>query len=251
MFGKTELAKTLAFEMFGNVEALIRIDMSEYMERHSVSKMIGSPPGYVGYDEAGQLTEKVRRKPYSILLLDEIEKAHHDVFNMLLQILDDGKLTDAQGNTVNFANTIIIMTSNAGSHLNNNSIGFGKQSIDNDKIERSLKEVFRPEFLNRVDEIVVFDSLTSEQLLEIVDLLLKLTSTSLENKDIKLEVTASAKSFILEKGTDLKYGARPLRRAIQKHIEDEISDMILKSEILSGQTISVDCKKDKLIFQTM
>ncbi|MCL2354893.1 MAG: ATP-dependent Clp protease ATP-binding subunit, partial [Oscillospiraceae bacterium] len=246
--GKTELAKTLAFEMFGNEDALIRVDMSEYMERHSVSKMVGSPPGYVGYDEAGQLTEKVRRKPYSILLLDEIEKAHHDVFNMLLQILDDGKLTDAQGNTVSFANTIIIMTSNAGSHLNSNSIGFGKQSLDSDKIERSLKEVFRPEFLNRVDEIVVFDSLTPDQLLEIIALLLKMTSASLADKDIKLEVSSEAKNYILEKGTDLKYGARPLRRAIQRYIEDEISEMILKNEVQPGQTVTVSFEEGMLRF---
>ena len=174
--GKTELAKTLAYEMFGSEDAIIRIDMSEYMESHSTAKLIGSPPGYVGYDDAGQLTEKVKRKPYSIILLDEIEKAHPDIFNLLLQVLDDGKLTDSQGNTVSFENTIIIMTSNAGSNLNNNSIGFGKQTIDSAKVEEALKNTFRPEFLNRVDEIVVFDSLTKKQLLEIVDLLLKSTS---------------------------------------------------------------------------
>ena len=246
--GKTELAKTLAYEMFGSENSLIRIDMSEYMESHSTSKLIGSPPGYVGYDEAGQLTEKVRRKPYSIILLDEIEKAHPDVFNILLQILDDGKLTDSQGNTVSFENTIIIMTSNAGSNLNNNSIGFGKQSFDKGKIESALKEVFRPEFLNRVDEIVIFDSLTKEQLLKIVELLLRATSDALENKDIKLEVSTSAKNFILEKGTDLKYGARPLRRAIQRYIEDSISDMILKSEVLAFQTIEVDMNNNELVF---
>ena len=246
--GKTELAKTLAYEMFGSENSLIRIDMSEYMESHSTSKLIGSPPGYVGYDEAGQLTEKVRRKPYSIILLDEIEKAHPDVFNILLQILDDGKLTDSQGNTVSFENTIIIMTSNAGSNLNNNSIGFGKQSFDKGKIEAALKEVFRPEFLNRVDEIVIFDSLTKEQLLKIIDLLLAATSRALDNKDIKLEVSLSAKDYILEKGTDLKYGARPLRRAIQRYIEDPISDMILKSEVLPFQTIIVDNKNGILNF---
>ena len=163
--GKTELAKTLAYEMFGSEDSIIRIDMSEYMESHSTSKLIGSPPGYVGYDDAGQLTERVKRKPYSIILLDEIEKAHPDVFNLLLQVLDDGKLTDSQGNTVSFENTIIIMTSNAGSNLNNNSIGFGKQTIDASKVEEALKNTFRPEFLNRVDEIVVFDSLTKSQLL--------------------------------------------------------------------------------------
>ena len=246
--GKTELAKALAYEMFGSEDSIIRIDMSEYMESHSTSKLIGSPPGYVGYDDAGQLTEKVKRKPYSIILLDEIEKAHQDVFNILLQVLDDGKLTDSQGNTVSFENTIIIMTSNAGSNLNNNSIGFTKQSIDSAKVENALKEIFRPEFLNRVDEIVVFDSLTKEQLLKIVDLLLKSTSEALLDKEITLEVTEAAKHFILEKGTDLKYGARPLRRAIQRYIEDEISDMILKSELTPYQHLVVDCTNDKLTF---
>ena len=247
--GKTELAKTLAYEMFGSEDAIIRIDMSEYMESHSTAKLIGSPPGYVGYDDAGQLTEKVKRKPYSIILLDEIEKAHPDIFNLLLQVLDDGKLTDSQGNTVSFENTIIIMTSNAGSNLNNNSIGFGKQTIDSAKVEEALKNTFRPEFLNRVDEIVVFDSLTKKQLLEIVDLLLKSTSESLANKDITLSVSNSAKQFILDKGTDLKYGARPLRRAIQKYIEDEISEMILRGEVLPLQTLTVDCKDNKLTFK--
>ena len=246
--GKTELAKALATEMFGSEESIIRIDMSEYMESHSTSKLIGSPPGYVGYDDAGQLTEKVKRKPYSIILLDEIEKAHPDVFNILLQVLDDGKLTDSQGNTVNFENTIIIMTSNAGSNLNTNSIGFGKQSVDNGKINSALKELFRPEFLNRVDAIVTFNSLTSDELIQIIDLLLKYTDEALANKDIKLSVTTAAKKYILEKGTDLKYGARPLRRAIQKYIEDEIAEMLLRSEVLPGQTIKVDAKKDGLKF---
>ena len=246
--GKTELAKTIAYEMFGSEDAIIRIDMSEYMESHSTAKLIGSPPGYVGYDDAGQLTERVKRKPYSIILLDEIEKAHQDVFNILLQILDDGKLTDSQGNTVSFENTIIIMTSNAGSNLNTNSIGFGKSSLDKNKIESALKEIFRPEFLNRVDEIISFDSLTKEQLLQIVDLLLKNTQNALDNKNIKLEVSEEAKKYILEKGTDLKYGARPLRRAIQKYIEDEISEMILKGEIEQYQTVEVSLEEDKLKF---
>jgi len=246
--GKTELAKTLAYEMFGSEESIIRIDMSEYMEKHSTSKLIGSPPGYVGYDDAGQLTERVKRKPYSIVLLDEIEKAHPDVFNMLLQILDDGKLTDSQGNTVSFENTIIIMTSNAGSNLNTNSIGFGKNSIDKNKMEAALKEIFRPEFLNRVDEIISFDSLSKEQLLEIVDLLLKNTRIALENKSIKLEVSDEAKKYILEKGIDIKYGARPLRRAIQRYIEDEISEMILRGEVEVNQTIEIHIEDEKLKF---
>ena len=246
--GKTELAKVLASEMFGSEDSIIRIDMSEYMESHSTSKLIGSPPGYVGYDDAGQLTEKVKRKPYSIILLDEIEKAHPDVFNVLLQVLDDGKLTDSQGNTVNFENTIIIMTSNAGSNLNTNSIGFGKQTIDNSKINSALKELFRPEFLNRVDEIVTFDSLTQDELIQIIDLLLKHTEEALANKDIKISVAPSAKKYILEKGTDLKYGARPLRRAIQKYVEDEIAEMLLRSEVSAGQTVRVESRKDGLKF---
>ena len=248
--GKTELAKSLAYEMFGSEDAIIRVDMSEYMESHSTSKLIGSPPGYVGYDDAGQLTEKVKRKPYSIILLDEIEKAHPDVFNILLQVLDDGKLTDSQGNIVNFENTIIIMTSNAGSNLNNNSIGFGSKSImDNDKMLGALKEAFRPEFLNRVDEIVAFAPLTEDELLQIVDLLLAKTHIALDSKNISLDVSIDAKKFLLNKGTDLKYGARPLRRSIQRYIEDEISDMILKSEVIAGQTILVECKKDELKFK--
>ena len=246
--GKTELAKSLAYEMFGSEDSIIRVDMSEYMESHSTAKLIGAPPGYVGYDEAGQLTEKVKRKPYSIILLDEIEKAHPDVFNILLQVLDDGKLTDSQGNTVSFANTIIIMTSNAGSNLNNNSIGFGKQTVDKSKIEDSLKETFRPEFLNRVDEIIVFDSLNKEELLQIVDLMLADTVKVLKHKDISFEISGSAKQFILDKGTNIKFGARPLRRAIQRYVEDEISDMILRSEVVDGQTINVDFKNDKLTF---
>ena len=170
--GKTELAKSLAYEMFGNENSIIRLDMSEYMESHSSSKLIGSPPGYVGYDDAGQLTEKVKRNPYSIILFDEIEKAHADIFNILLQVLDDGRLTDAQGNTISFENTIIIMTSNAGSNTNTNSIGFGGSSVSKNKILESLKETFRPEFLNRIDEIVLFEQLTPEQLLQITDLML-------------------------------------------------------------------------------
>ena len=249
--GKTELAKSLAYEMFGSEDSIIRIDMSEYMESHSTSKLIGAPPGYVGYDDAGQLTEKVKRKPYSIILLDEIEKAHPDVFNILLQVLDDGKLTDSQGNTVSFSNTIIIMTSNAGSNLNNNSIGFGKQTVDKNKIMDSLKETFRPEFLNRVDEIVSFDPLTKEQLLQIVDLMLKDTVKALSDKDIKISFSKEAKDYILDKGTDIKFGARPLRRAIQRYVEDELSEMILKGELLDGQTVNVNLQNDELKFEVI
>ena len=249
--GKTELAKSLAYEMFGSEDSIIRIDMSEYMESHSTSKLIGAPPGYVGYDDAGQLTEKVKRKPYSIILLDEIEKAHPDVFNILLQVLDDGKLTDSQGNTVSFANTIIIMTSNAGSNLNTNSIGFGKQTVDKNKIEDSLKDVFRPEFLNRIDEIIVFNSLNKDELLQIVDLMLKDTIKALKAKDISFEISNSAKQFILDKGTNIKFGARPLRRAIQRYLEDEISEKILKGELTNGQTITINLSNNELTFEIL
>ena len=203
--GKTELAKSLAFEMFGSEDSIIRVDMSEYMESHSTSKLIGAPPGYVGYDDAGQLTEKVKRKPYSIILLDEIEKAHSDVFNILLQVLDDGRLTDSQGNTVSFENTIIIMTSNAGSNLNNNSIGFGRQTVDKNKVLDNLKQVFRPEFLNRVDEVVAFESLSKEQLLQIIDLMLTDTYKALNDKNITLTVSQSAKEFLTKFLRKLKH----------------------------------------------
>ena len=244
--GKTELAKSLAYEMFGTEDSIIRIDMSEYMESNSTAKLIGAPPGYVGYDDAGQLTEKVKRKPYSIILLDEIEKAHPDVFNILLQILDDGRLTDSQGNTVSFQNTIIIMTSNAGSNLNNNSIGFGNETVDKGKIEDRLKDTFRPEFLNRVDEIIVFNPLNKEQLLQIVDLMLEDTKKVLQEKDISLEVSSESKEFILDKGTNLKFGARPLRRAIQRYVEDDISEKILRGEIKNGQHVLVEFDNNEL-----
>ena len=249
--GKTELAKALAYEMFGSEKSIIRFDMSEYMESNSTAKLIGAPPGYVGYDDAGQLTERVKRNPYSIILLDEIEKAHNDVFNILLQVLDDGRLTDAQGNTVSFENTIIIMTSNAGSNLNTNSIGFGGTSeASKNRMLGALKDLFRPEFLNRVDEIVAFDSLTSEQLLQIVDLMVSDTQKVLNDRNIGLILTDEAKKYVLTKGTDLKYGARPLRRAIQRYVEDELSDMILKSELTNGKKVLVDYNKeqDKLVF---
>ena len=247
--GKTALAKALSYEMFGSEDSIIRIDMSEYMESNSTAKLIGAPPGYVGYDDAGQLTDKVKRHPYSIILLDEIEKAHPDVFNILLQVLDDGRLTDSQGNTVSFENTIIIMTSNAGSNLNNNSIGFGKSEVDKYKIEERLKDVFRPEFLNRVDEIVAFNSLTNEQLIDIVDLMLMDTSSALLDKNITMEVSKEAKDFLLEKGTNLKFGARPLRRAIQRYVEDEISERILRGDIIDGDNIRVSRDGDKLVFE--
>ena len=247
--GKTELAKALAYEMFGDESSIIRVDMSEFMESHSTAKLIGSPPGYVGYDDAGQLTEKVKRRPYSIVLFDEIEKAHPDVFNLLLQVLDDGRLTDNQGNTINFENTIIIMTSNVGSNVNTNSIGFNNDgTTNNSKLQDSLRATFRPEFLNRIDEIVTFKSLTEQQLLQIVDLMLNDTNKALLDKDITLNISDSSKQYLLKKGTDIKYGARPLRRAIQRYVEDELSELILKSELKNGQTINIDCNNDELTF---
>lgn len=247
--GKTELAKALAMEMFGSEDSIIRVDMSEYMESNSTAKLIGAPPGYVGYDDAGQLTEKVKRHPYSIVLLDEIEKAHADVFNILLQVLDDGRLTDAKGNTVSFENTIIIMTSNVGSNQNLNSIGFGSTSeYRKNKIQDSLRETFRPEFLNRVDEVIVFDPLNEEQLLQIVDLMLKDTQNVLNDRNIKMFVSDEAKNYLLKKGTDIKYGARPLRRTIERSIEDELSERILRGELRNGQKVHIDLKDDKLVF---
>ena len=250
--GKTEIAKALSYEMFGNEKSIIRFDMSEYMESNSTAKLRGAPPGYVGYDDAGQLTERVKRNPYSIILLDEIEKAHADVFNILLQVLDDGRLTDSQGNTVSFENTIIIMTSNAGSNLNTNSIGFGNNAeASKNKMISALKDLFRPEFLNRVDEIVAFEPLTKEQLLEIVNLMIADTQKVLNDRNIGLILTDEAKKYLLEKGTDLKYGARPLRRAIQRYVEDELSDMILREELQNGKKILIDFNKEnnKLSFK--
>ena len=246
--GKTELAKALACEVFGSEESIIRIDMSEYMESNSTAKLVGAPPGYVGYDDAGQLTEKVKRHPYSIVLLDEIEKAHNDVFNILLQVLDDGRLTDSQGNTVSFENTIIIMTSNVGSNQNMNSIGFGASTYAKNKIVDSLKETFRPEFLNRIDEIVMFDSLSDKELTEIVNLMLNDTQEVLNDRNIKMFVSDEAKKYLLDKGTDIKYGARPLRRAVQRYVEDELSEMILRGNLSNGQTIHIDDQDNKLTF---
>jgi len=238
--GKTEVVRALAKEMFGSEDDMIRIDMSEYMERHTVSKLIGSPPGYVGYDEGGQLTEKVRRRPYSVILFDEIEKAHADVFNMLLQILEDGRLTDAQGRTVFFENTIIVMTSNAGTSYKNKSMGFGNANTleESEHIKDALKEVFRPEFLNRIDDIVVFTKLSKSELRQIVELMIKEVQIELEEKGITLHVSDEVKEFLLEKGYDDKYGARPLRRVIQRYIEDEISELYLRKEILDEDAVS-------------
>ncbi len=225
--GKTELTKTLAEQLFGTKDAMIRLDMSEYMEKHSVSKLIGSPPGYVGHEEAGQLTEKVRRQPYSIILLDEIEKAHPDVQHMFLQILEDGRLTDSQGRTVSFKDTVIIMTSNAGTSEKQIQVGFGSEAMKEASILDSLGNFFKPEFLNRFDSIIEFQSLNKEHLLEIVDLMLSELNQTLAEQDMKLEVTHEAKVKLTELGYHPEYGARPLRRAIQEHLEDKIADFIL------------------------
>ncbi len=241
--GKTELVKALAENMFGSEEALIRLDMSEYMEKHSVSKLIGSPPGYVGYDEAGQLTEKVRRNPYSIILLDEIEKAHEDVFNTLLQVLDDGRITDSHGRTVNFENTVVIMTSNAGSNTKTGLVGFGGLDNSGTRYDKALKELFRPEFLNRVDEIIEFLPLTKEELLEIVSLQLKELEKGLEFKGITLEVTDTAKALVLEKGYEPAYGARPLRRTITRFIEDKVAELVITGKV--KKSVKVDASGDE------
>ncbi len=246
--GKTELVKALAQALFDDESAMIRVDMSEYMEKHSVAKIIGAPPGYVGYDDAGQLTEKVRRKPYSVILLDEIEKAHQDVFNILLQILDDGFVTDSQGRKVNFENTIIIMTSNAGTSVGLNNMGFnsGDKAKLDVKIERALKETFRPEFLNRIDAIIEFKELKKDELVKILDLMLKDLADELERMGLKLEISDAAKDLIIEKGYYPKYGARPLRREIQNRIENEVSRILLSEDISNKSNIIVDAQNGEI-----
>lgn len=251
--GKTELVRALATEMFGSEEALIRLDMSEYMEKHTVSKLIGSPPGYVGYDDAGQLTEKVRRRPYSVILLDEIEKAHPDVFNMLLQIFEDGRLTDSHGKTVNFENTIIIMTSNAGTNFKSSGIGFSNNTYTalESRVRDVIKETFRPEFLNRIDEIIVFTELGTDELKKIIDLMLEEVYSEAREKDIRVNVSQKVKDFILEKGYDAKFGARPLRRTIQNYIEDRLSEEYLKGTIKEGSLVGVDLDENNEITLTI
>ena len=246
--GKTELVKTIAEVMFNSEDALIRFDMSEFMEKHSVSKLIGSPPGYVGYDEAGQLTEKVRRKPYSVILLDEIEKAHPDIFNLFLQILDDGRVADSHGKIVNFENTIIIMTTNAGSEFNNTSMGFNSDNEITLKgnVEKSLKQQFRPEFLNRIDEIITFKPLTKDELKSILNLMLRDITSKMTERGAKIEITDSAKELILENGYDVKYGARPLKRSIQKLLEDKLAEFSLREKIDENTSIICDRKDDNI-----
>ena len=249
--GKTELVKTLASELFESEKALIRLDMSEYMEKHTVSKLIGAPPGYIGHDQGGQLTEKIRRNPYSVILLDEIEKAHPDVFNMLLQILEDGRLTDSQGRTVHFENTVIIMTSNAGTTLKGAGMGFTRNNYPalENKIHDALKEIFRPEFLNRVDETIIFTELNHEELRNIVDLMLKELISDAREQNMHLEIADEVKEFILKKGYNEKYGARPLRRTIQRYIEDEISELFLKGRYKEGSQIKIGINDDEIIFE--
>lgn len=254
--GKTELARALAEAMFGSEESIIRLDMSEYMEKHAVSRMIGSPPGYVGYDEGGQLTEKVRRKPYSVILLDEIEKAHPDVFNILLQVLEDGRLTDGQGRTVDFRNTVVIMTSNVGAESIKNSrkVGFTSQ-IDGlvsyeqmkEQVMDHLKHTFRPEFVNRVDEMIVFQSLSEDELRQIVELLLQDLHQRIKDSGYDLQVSDQAADLVLKKGYDPQFGARPLKRAIQKLIEDSVAEEILKKTVNTGDTIVVDADEEKIL----
>ena len=256
--GKTELSKALAEFLFGDEAALIQLDMSEYMEKHTVSRLIGSPPGYVGYEEGGQLTEAVRRKPFSVILFDEIEKAHPDVFNTLLQILEDGRLTDSQGHQVDFKNTIIIMTSNLGTRdiQKGPGIGFAARPDEKmtyekmkDRVMDELKKSFRPEFLNRIDEVIVFHSLTQEDVKQIVDLLMKRVTEQLKAKDLEIELTDAAKGVLAEKGFDPSLGARPLRRTIQRLVEDPLSEKLLWKEFRAGQTIIVDARDGEIVFE--
>jgi len=257
--GKTETARALAEFLFNDENALIRLDMSEYMEKHTVSKMIGAPPGYVGYEEGGQLTDKIRRRPYSVILLDEIEKAHPEVFNILLQILEDGRLTDAKGRVASFKNSILIMTSNIGSeHIAKmGSLGFLGQTDESEKkslkekVMEALKEVFRPEFLNRIDEIIIFNYLGKPEIKKIVDLELQKVAERLKNKKIEIKVTEGAKELLAEQGFDPNLGARPLKRVIQKLVLDPLSLKIVGGKILEGEKVMVDLENDKIIFRTL
>ena len=250
--GKTELAKALAAVMFGDEDRMVRVDMSEYSERHTVSRLVGSPPGYVGYGEAGQLTEEIRRRPYSVVLLDEMEKAHPDVFNTLLQVLDDGRLTDSQGRTVDFRNTVLIMTSNVGSELittNTQALGFAPSGVNPDqslqqRLMPRLRESFRPEFLNRIDEVIVFKRLDAEQLRTITDLLLTETRERLASLHVDVEFSTAAVDWLSEHGYQPEFGARPLRRTIQREVGNRLSEMLLGDEIAAGQTVHVDVSSD-------
>lgn len=244
--GKTELAKALAEALFDDENNMVRIDMSEYMEKHSVARLIGAPPGYVGYDEGGQLTEAVRRKPYSVVLFDEVEKAHPDVFNVLLQVLDDGRITDSAGKTVDFKNTILIMTSNIGSQYlldGINQDGSVREDAEQ-MVFGDLRNHFRPEFLNRLDETILFKPLTKDNICHIVDLMVADVNKRLEDKELRVELTEAAKGFITEHGYDPSYGARPLRRYLQKHVETLAARIILQGDIHQGQSIVIDLAQD-------
>ena len=256
--GKTELSKALADAMFGSENALIRVDMSEYMEKHSVSKMIGSPPGYVGYEEGGQLSEKVRRNPYSVILFDEIEKAHPDVFNILLQVLDDGHITDSTGRKVDFKNTVIIMTSNAGAQniISPKNLGFApdnskehNHAVMKERVMEEVKNIFKPEFLNRIDDTIVFHTLTKENIGSIVDILLASINKRIkEQMNMTIKLDDAARNYIIDNGYDEKYGARPLKRALQSKVEDELAEKILEGSFKSGDSVLVSLKDDKLVF---
>jgi ATP-dependent Clp protease ATP-binding subunit ClpB len=254
--GKTELAKALAEFLFNNENSMVRIDMSEYQERHTVSRLVGAPPGYVGYEESGQLTEAVRRKPYSVVLLDEIEKAHPDVFNILLQVLDDGRLTDNKGRTVDFKNTIIIMTSNIGSHLIQENLEHVTDKNRDEVYDRTREQVFellkktlRPEFLNRIDEVIMFRPLTKDEIQEVVGLQLENLKNMLGKNDIRLRATKKAIQFIAAMGFDPQFGARPIKRVIQKNVLNELSKMILEGNVNKEKDIVVDEKDGKLVFR--
>ena len=258
--GKTELARALAECMFGSEKNMIRFDMSEYMEKHEVSRLVGAPPGYVGYEEGGQLTDAVRKTPYSVILFDEVEKAHMDFFNILLQVLDDGRLTDGQGRTVDFTNCVIIMTSNLGSHLlkgEMKKLGFSsdekkeKETFEDvkKKMMDEVKHVFRPEFINRIDEILVFHPLTGENLSAIVNLMLAKVEEKVAHLHLKLAVTEEAKKLLIDHGSDMEYGARPLRRTIQKEVEDPISELILAGDLAKKEKLTIDAAEGKLTFK--
>ena len=242
--GKTEVARTLASELFDDEKHIVRIDMSEYMESHSVSRLVGAPPGYVGYDEGGQLTEAIRRNPYSIVLFDEIEKAHKDVFNILLQILDDGRITDSQGRTVDFKNTIIIMTSNLGSEYILN-----KDINSNNLVMDELRHTFKPEFINRIDEIIIFNPLNKETLYNILDNIIKNIEDRLSNMHIKINLTEEAKKYIIENSYDERYGARPIKRFVSKNIESLLANSIIEDNISFGQNITIDIENNKFIIK--
>jgi ATP-dependent Clp protease ATP-binding subunit ClpB len=248
--GKTELAKALAEFIFDNEQAIVRVDMSEYMEKHAVARLIGAPPGYVGYEEGGYLTESVRRRPYSVVLFDEIEKAHPEVFNVLLQILDDGRLTDGHGKTVDFKNTIMIMTSNVGSHIIQ-ELGTGRRAEMERRVTEVLRAQFKPEFLNRVDEIIIFLNLSVEQIGAIVDIQMQRLARRLAERKITLELSEDAKRLLMEKGYDPVYGARPLRRAIQQHIENPLALEMLKGGIREGENLRAEATGDKLVFRSV